>query len=128
MIKNSSIGRRKCAIARVFIKDGSGVIMINGKDYKNYFPIPFMQDKMILPLKTAEVEGKHDFKINVKGGGIKGQVEAIQLGIARALLIGNEEIKPILRKANLLTRDARVVERKKTGLRGARRREQYSKR
>ncbi|MBK7956690.1 MAG: 30S ribosomal protein S9 [Bacteroidetes bacterium] len=128
MKKNSSVGRRKTAIARVFITKGSGKITINGKDYKNYFPIPFMQDSMLSPLKTVENETSYDFKVNVGGGGIKGQVEAVRLGIARALLIDNEEYRPALKKARLLTRDARIVERKKTGLRGARRREQYSKR
>lgn len=127
-IKNSSVGRRKTAVARVFITKGSGNIVINGKDFKDYFPIPFMQDSLVSPLITAGLENQYNFKVNVEGGGIKGQVEAIRLGIARALLIDNAEARPALKKARLLTRDARIVERKKTGLRKARKREQYSKR
>jgi len=102
--------------------------VINGKDYKAYFPIPFMQDSLVSPILTAGVENQYNFKVNVEGGGIKGQVEAIRLGIARAILIDNTEARPALKKARLLTRDARIVERKKTGLRKARKREQYSKR
>lgn len=127
-IKNSSVGRRKTAVARVFITKGSGKIEINGKDYKDYFPIQFMQDSLVSPIITSELESQYNFKVNVEGGGIKGQVEAIRLGIARALLIDNPEARPALKKARLLTRDARIVERKKTGLRKARKREQYSKR
>lgn len=126
--KNSSVGRRKTSVARVFITKGNGTITINGKDYKDYFPIPFMQDSLVSPILTAGLENQYNFKVNVEGGGIKGQVEAIRLGIARALLIDNAEARPALKKARLLTRDARIVERKKTGLRKARKREQYSKR
>lgn len=126
--KNSSVGRRKTSVARVFITKGNGSIVINGKDYKAYFPIPFMQDSLVSPILTAGVENQYNFKVNVEGGGIKGQVEAIRLGIARAILIDNTEARPALKKARLLTRDARIVERKKTGLRKARKREQYSKR
>lgn len=126
--KNSSVGRRKTSVARVFITKGNGTITINGKDFKDYFPIPFMQDSLVSPILTAGLENQYNFKVNVEGGGIKGQVEAIRLGIARALLIDNAEARPALKKARLLTRDARIVERKKTGLRKARKREQYSKR
>jgi small subunit ribosomal protein S9 len=126
--KNSSVGRRKTSVARVFITKGNGTITINGKDFKDYFPIPFMQDSLVSPILTAGLDNQYNFKVNVEGGGIKGQVEAIRLGIARALLIDNAEARPALKKARLLTRDARIVERKKTGLRKARKREQYSKR
>jgi len=123
-----TVGRRKSSIARVFITKGSGKITINGKDLKNYFPLQFMQDALLKPLKTLEMTEAFDVNVNVNGGGIKGQTEAIKLGIARALIQDNPENKPALKAERLTTRDARVVERKKTGLRKARKREQYSKR
>ncbi|MBL7777648.1 MAG: 30S ribosomal protein S9 [Chitinophagales bacterium] len=122
------VGRRKAAVARVSIKAGSGEITVNGKDYKVYFPLPYMQNKVEAPLKTAESEGRFDITVNVFGGGVKGQSEAVSLAIARALIADNAEKRPALKKAKLLRRDARVVERKKTGLRKARKREQFSKR
>jgi small subunit ribosomal protein S9 len=125
---NITVGRRKSSVARVFITKGSGKITINGKDIKNYFPLQFLQDALMTPLRTLSVEGEFDVNVNVNGGGIKGQTDAIKLGIARALVADNPDNKPALRAERLMTRDARVVERKKTGLRGARKREQYSKR
>lgn len=125
---NITVGRRKSSIARVYLKSGKGKVTINGKDLKDYFPLTFMQDALLLPLRTLNMEDKFDVTINVKGGGVKGQTEAIKLGIARALVKADEENKPALKKEKLLTRDARVVERKKTGLRKARKREQFSKR
>lgn len=125
---NITVGRRKSSVARVYLQKGSGKITINGKDLKNYFPLQFMQDSLLTPLRTLSAEGTFDVMVNVSGGGIKGQTEAIRLGIARALVVDDAENKPTLRAARLLTRDARVVERKKTGLRKARKREQYSKR
>jgi len=125
---NITVGRRKASIARVFITKGSGKIQINGKDIKDYFPLQFMQDSLLTPLRTLDMEGSFDVQVNVNGGGIKGQTEAIKLGIARALVLDNPENKPALRAVRLMTRDARVVERKKTGLRKARKKEQYSKR
>jgi len=123
-----TVGRRKSSIARVFITKGSGKITINGKDLKDYFPLQFMQDALLKPLRTLEMAEVFDVNVNVNGGGIKGQTEAIKLGIARALVQDNPENKPALKAERLMTRDARVVERKKTGLRKARKREQYSKR
>jgi small subunit ribosomal protein S9 len=123
-----AVGRRKSSVARVYIKKGSGNITINGKDYKDYFTISFLQDNLMKPLKVLEMEGQLDVFVNVSGGGIKGQTEAIRLGIARALVEENPDNKPALRKERLMTRDARVVERKKTGLRKARKQEQFRKR
>lgn len=128
MEKNVAIGRRKASVARVFINKGKGQIEINGKDYKDFFSIDYMQQKIERPLKLAEMEGAFDLHINVNGGGIKGQAEAISLGISRAILLVDPEKRPVLKAEKLLTRDARVVERKKTGLRKARKKEQYSKR
>ncbi|MCE2964164.1 MAG: 30S ribosomal protein S9 [Chitinophagales bacterium] len=123
-----TVGRRKASVARVFITKGSGKITINGKDLKDYFPLQFMQDALLKPLRILEMAETFDVNVNVCGGGIKGQTDAITLGIARALVQDNPENKPALRAERLMTRDARVVERKKTGLRKARKKEQYSKR
>jgi small subunit ribosomal protein S9 len=123
-----TVGRRKAAIARALVTAGSGNITINGKDYKEFFPLVYLQNKVEAPLKVTDSEGKFDIIINVYGGGIKGQSEAISLAIARSLIIDNAEKRPALKKEKLLRRDARVVERKKTGLRKARKKEQYSKR
>lgn len=127
-MENITVGRRKASVARAFIKAGSGVITINGKDYKNFFSLEYLQNKVEAPLKLADSEGKFDISVNVFGGGIKGQAEAISLAISRALIIDNPEKRPPLKKAKLLRRDARKVERKKTGLRKARKQEQFSKR
>lgn len=124
-----AVGRRKASIARIFLAKGSGKITVNGKDYKAFMPVVHLQDRIVLPLKTIEGEKDFDIQVNVNGGGIKGQTEAIMLGIARALLkLNEEEFKPLLKVKGLLTRDPRAVERKKPGLRKARKREQYSKR
>ena len=123
-----TVGRRKAAVARAIVKAGTGEITINGKDYKNFFSLEYLQNKVEAPLKNTDSEGKIDISINVFGGGIKGQSEAISLAIARALIIDNPEKRPSLKKAKLLRRDARKVERKKTGLRKARKQEQFSKR
>jgi len=123
-----TVGRRKASVARAVVKAGKGNININGKDYKDFFPLEYLQNKVENPLKTSESEGKFDISINVFGGGIKGQAEAISLAIARALIADNVEKRPALKKAKLLRRDARKVERKKTGLRKARKQEQFSKR
>ena len=123
-----TVGRRKASIARATVTAGTGNITINGKDYKEYFPLVYLQNKVEAPLKVADSEGKFDVVINVYGGGIKGQSEAISLAIARALINDNAEKRPALKKEKLLRRDASVVERKKTGLRKARKKEQYSKR
>lgn len=123
-----TVGRRKASVARATVKAGKGDITINGKDYKDYFALVYLQNKVEAPLKTSDSEGKFDIAVNVFGGGVKGQAEAISLAIARALIADNAEKRPSLKKAKLLRRDARIVERKKTGLRKARKKEQYSKR
>lgn len=123
-----TVGRRKAAVARAAVKAGSGSITINGKDYKDFFPLTYLQNKVEAPLNLTESNGRFDISINVFGGGIKGQAEAISLAISRALIVDNPEKRPPLKKAKLLRRDARKVERKKTGLRKARKQEQFSKR
>lgn len=121
-------GRRKAAIARVFLSEGSGKIMVNNRDYKEYFSVLHIQDSVNTPLLAIAAEGKFDVKATVKGGGIKGQAEAVRLGIARALVEDDEENRKALKPLGLLTRDSRKVERKKPGLLKARRRSQFSKR
>ena len=128
MEKNVAVGRRKASVARVFISKGKGNVTINGKDLKNYFSVDFLQNKVLEPLVATENTKNFDFKVNVQGGGIKGQAEAIQLGISRALLLIDEEYRETLKPLRMLTRDAKVVERKKPGLRKARKKEQFSKR
>lgn len=128
MEKNVAVGRRKASIARVFINKGKGKVTINGKDLKEYFSVDFLQNKVLEPLVATETAKSFDFNVNVTGGGIKGQAEAIQLGIARALLLIDEEHRATLKPLRMLTRDARVVERKKPGFRKARKKEQFSKR
>jgi small subunit ribosomal protein S9 len=126
--QKNAIGRRKEAVTRVFLSKGSGNITINDKDYKVYFPLVYLQNQVELPLKTVEALDKFDVKINATGGGIKGQAEAAKLGIARALIELNAELRPALKAAGLLTRDPRSVERKKPGKKKARRSFQFSKR
>lgn len=121
-------GRRKTAIARVFMSEGSGKITINDRDYKDYFSVAHMQGNITAPLAITQNETKYDIKVNVQGGGIKGQAEAVRLGIARALIEDNEDNRPLLKPLGMLTRDSREVERKKPGLLKARRRSQFSKR
>jgi len=124
----NALGRRKAAVARVYVKQGEGNVLVNGKDYKEFFPVLHLQGKIIEPLVTAEVLNLYDIKVNVKGGGVKGQAEAVRLGIARALCKINEEFRPNLKAQKLLTRDPRVVERKKYGKPKARKSFQFSKR
>ncbi len=130
MSQINAVGRRKASVARVFMKPGSGKITINKRELKDYFPIEFLQQAMTEPIRFLELEDKYDIKVNVRGGGIKGQAEAVRLAIARALVKDNEEYKAELKakKKDLFTRDARKVERKKPGLRKARRAKQFSKR
>jgi small subunit ribosomal protein S9 len=128
MDKLNAIGRRKAAVARVYMDKGKGNITINGKELAAYFPVSFLQDQVKMPMSILEVSGDFDVTVNVTGGGIKGQAEAIRLGIARALVMVNEEWKPALKEKGLMTRDSRRVERKKYGLRKARRAAQFSKR
>src|SRR5690606_13447637 len=126
--QTNAIGRRKEAVARVYVSKGAGAIKVNGKEYKNYFPLIYLQNQVEAPLKTIEATEAFDVVVNVKGGGPKGQAEAVKLGIARALCEVNIEYRPALKKAGLLTRDPRAVERKKFGKAGARRSFQFSKR
>ncbi|MBV8254542.1 MAG: 30S ribosomal protein S9 [Chitinophaga sp.] len=126
--QKNTIGRRKEAVARVYINKGTGNITVNDKDYKNYFSLIYLQNQVELPLKTIEAVDKFDLKVNAQGGGIKGQAEAIKLGIARALCEVNPEFRPALKAAGLLKRDPRAVERKKPGKAKARRSFQFSKR
>ena len=123
-----SIGRRKASVARIFLTKGKGNISVNGRDYKSYFPLPHVQYSIEHPLKLVNFGKDYDIKINVSGGGFKGQAEAVRLAIARALVKLDEENKPPLKEHKYLTRDARVVERKKYGKPKARKSFQFSKR
>ncbi len=124
----NAIGRRKSAIARVYLTEGSGKITINKRDLTEYFPSAMLQYVVKQPLALLEVEGKYDIKANLDGGGYTGQSQALRLAIARALIKINEEDKKSLKDHGFLTRDSRVVERKKPGQPKARRRFQFSKR
>ncbi|HLY70944.1 MAG TPA: 30S ribosomal protein S9 [Puia sp.] len=126
--QKNSVGRRKEAVTRVFLSKGTGKVTINGKDYKEYFTLGYLQNQVELPMKTADLADKFDVIINASGGGMKGQAEAAKLGIARALLQVNAELRPALKAAGLLRRDPRSVERKKPGRKKARRSYQFSKR
>lgn len=124
----NAIGRRKASVARVYLTKGEGNIKVNGKDYKVYFPQPHIQSKVTDPFATVEAENIYDLKINVSGGGFKGQAEAIRMAIARALVKLNEDFRSPLKSQKMLTRDARAVERKKYGKPKARKSFQFSKR
>ena len=124
----NTTGRRKTSIARVYVKPGKGVININDKTLAAYFVSDIHQTTVKQPLTILKQEGNYDITVNVEGGGIKGQAEAVRLGISRALVEINSENKPALRKEGLMTRDSRMVERKKPGRRKARRKFQFSKR
>lgn len=124
----NALGRRKAAVARVYLRAGSGRITINDKEIESYFPNPLLQFVVRQPLAKLGVEGSYDIKINLKGGGYTGQSEAARLGIARALVKINPEDKAALKAEGFMTRDSRSVERKKPGQPGARRRFQFSKR
>jgi small subunit ribosomal protein S9 len=123
-----TIGRRKEAVARVYLSKGKGNIIVNGKDFKQYFPVDTMQYKLEQPFKTVDSLAKFDVKANVDGGGTTGQAEAIRLAISRALCELDIENRPALKSEGLLTRDARVVERKKPGQKKARKKFQWVKR
>ena len=124
----NTVGRRKAAVARVFVKPGKGQITINRKDLAVYFPLDILQYQVKQPLLATDTLENYDIAINLDGGGIKGQAEAARLGIARALCEIDAEFRPVLKKNGLLTRDSREVERKKPGQPGARRKFQFSKR
>lgn len=124
----NTIGRRKTSIARVYVKPGKGTIIVNDRDLTAYFNSEILQTTVKQALTLTKQDGAYDVTVNVEGGGSKGQAEAIRLGIARALVTINAENRPPLKKEGLLTRDSRMVERKKPGRRKARRRFQFSKR
>ena len=124
----NAIGRRKAAIARVILNDGKGNITINNRELKEYFPNPQLQYVVEQPLNLLQATGKYDIKVNLDGGGVKGQAEALRLGIARALVKLDPDNKPLLKANGFLTRDPREVERKKSGQPKARKKFQFSKR
>lgn len=124
----AGVGKRKSSVARVFLKPGKGEMRVNGRLLNEYFPRERLRTALCAPLEETETISTYDVKVNVCGGGISGQAGAISLGIARALLKMNEELRPLLRKGGFLTRDSRAKERKKYGRAGARRGFQHSKR
>jgi small subunit ribosomal protein S9 len=124
----NSLGRRKTSVARVYLTKGSGKMTVNNRDYKNFFTVATHQGKVEQPFKLTDTVGQYDIKVNVAGGGINGQAEAIRLGISRALVKVSEELKPMLKAEGLMTRDPRMVERKKPGQPKARKKFQFSKR
>ena len=124
----NALGRRKSAVARIYMKEGSGKITINKRDLAEYFPSELVQFVVKQPLNLLDVAEKYDIKVNLYGGGFTGQAGAIRHGISRALLQADSEFRPILKKAGFLTRDPRMKERKKYGLKAARRAPQFSKR
>ena len=124
----NTIGRRKAAIARVYMSEGKGKITVNNRDFKEYFPDKLLHYVVEQPLNLLEVRNSYDIKVNLDGGGMTGQAEALRLGISRALIKVNPEYKPALRAEGFVTRDPRVVERKKPGQPKARKKFQFSKR
>ncbi len=124
----NALGRRKSSIARIYVSSGKGQILINNRDYKDYFSIEQLQYIVEQPLRTVDALGKYDINVNLRGGGIKGQAEALRLAIARALILIDNENKESLKDNKFLTRDPREVERKKPGRPKARKRFQFSKR
>jgi small subunit ribosomal protein S9 len=126
--QKNAVGRRKEAVTRVFLSKGDGKITVNGKDYKTYFSLVYLQNQVEAPLKITEMSDKFDILVNATGGGVKGQAEATKLAISRALIEVNAEYRPLLKAAGLLKRDPRSVERKKPGRKKARRSFQFSKR
>jgi len=124
----NTLGRRKKSVARLYIKKGKGNILVNKRDYKDYFPTGVLQNKVTQPMDILECSGKYDLKVNVAGGGITGQAEAVRLAVARAMVKEDAENKSPLRQAGLMTRDPRMVERKKFGQKKARKKFQFSKR
>ncbi|MBG15611.1 MAG: 30S ribosomal protein S9 [Crocinitomicaceae bacterium] len=124
----NTLGRRKSSVARVYLSKGKGKITINKRDYKDYFTTGVMQYKVNQPFELTETVGKYDVKVNVSGGGNTGQVEAVRLAISRALVEINADYKPTLKAEGLMTRDPRMVERKKPGQPKARKKFQFSKR
>ena len=128
MSTTNTSGRRKTAVARIYLTDGSGKITVNGKDYKEYFPTLPLQYIVTQSTEVSESTGKFDVVVNVAGGGVKGQAEAVRLAIAKAIVELDPEKKPALRAKGIMTRDDRMVERKKPGRKKARKKFQFSKR
>jgi len=124
----NALGRRKTAIARIYVKDGDGKITVNGRDFKEYFPIATLHYVVEQPLLLTDNLGKFDIKVNLTGGGFNGQAEALRLAISRALVKMDEEYRPVLKENGLMRRDPRMVERKKPGQPKARKKFQFSKR
>jgi small subunit ribosomal protein S9 len=127
-LQKPATGRRKNAIARVFLRAGTGQIKVNGRDFEEYFPTLALQNQLLLPLTLTNTRPNYDVLVNTCGGGVTGQMGAVRLGIARALIVENPELRPALKAAGLLTRDSRMKERLKPGRPGARKRFQFSKR
>lgn len=124
----TATGRRKSAVARIYLRPGTGNIICNGREFDNYFPRATGRMQILQPFELTETLGQFDVVVNVRGGGQSGQAGAVRHGITRALLAYNPELRPVLKKAGFITRDARVVERKKAGQPGARKKFQFSKR
>jgi small subunit ribosomal protein S9 len=129
-VKNQiqTVGRRKRSVARVILRPGSGEWKVNGREVTDYFPRPTHQIRLEEPFKITDLEGQFDVTIRVNGGGLTGQSDAVRMGLARAIVQHDEELRPVLREKGMLTRDARQVERKKPGQPKARKRFQFSKR
>ncbi|HLE38200.1 MAG TPA: 30S ribosomal protein S9 [Acidimicrobiia bacterium] len=123
-----TVGRRKTSVVRIRLRDGSGKVTLNGKSIEAYFPTMANQIRVLEPMRVAGLEGRYDVEAILEGGGVTGQVDGLRLAIARALIEIDLSLRPALKKAGLLTRDPRAVERKKYGLRKARRAPQYTKR
>lgn len=124
----NTLGRRKTSVARVYMKKGTGKVIVNKKEYKEFFPVAMLQSKIQHPFQLTDTVDQYDVTVNVMGGGINGQAEAIRLGISRALVKVSEDMKPALKAEGLMTRDPRMVERKKPGQPKARKKFQFSKR
>lgn len=127
-VQYNAVGRRKTSVARVYLRPGTGKIVVNKRAFNEYFTLSWRRINLTSPLKVTETEGQFDVVVNVRGGGLSGQAEAVRLGIARALVKYNEELRKPLRDAGFMTRDPRMVERKKYGQPKARKRFQFSKR
>lgn len=128
MSVTNTLGRRKSSVARVYLSKGKGKVTVNKRDVKDYFATAVLLDKVNQPFVLTETTGQYDVKVNVDGGGVNGQAEAIRLGISRALVEINADHKPALKAEGLMTRDPRMVERKKPGQKKARKKFQFSKR
>ncbi len=124
----NTLGRRKKSVARIYLSKGKGNVLVNGKDFKEYFPTVALQYRINQPFTLTGTEGKYDVKANINGGGVTGQAEAFRLAVSRALVEIDAENKPALKAEGLMTRDPRMVERKKPGQKKARKKFQFSKR